>query len=69
MSYEFLSGPIGSLPERLGDHLIPGPLAHLRHANWLWRCPLTGADRKSTVTGQTDANDPTQTYLVSCLTE
>jgi len=30
---------------------------------------FTGVDRKLPWSGRTDANDPTQTYLVSCLTE
>jgi hypothetical protein len=36
-------------------------LALLRHANRLGNCPLTGVDRKSPWSGQTDAFDPQQT--------
>jgi hypothetical protein len=36
-------------------------LAPLRHADRQGRCPLRGEDRKSSVDGQYDAFDPTQT--------
>jgi hypothetical protein len=39
------------------------PLARLRYADRLRACPFIGVDRKQTVDGQNDANDPERSLL------